>query len=266
MTQMGIQVSSDFTERFAVHFMQSGVLGKIKEVHTFSDKQWGDMNPLPAREDKVPESLNWDLWLGPAAERPYLDGVYHPGNWRKRRDFGTGTLGDMGCHIFSSWFRGLDLTMPKTVKSTGPQPDKDSWALNGRVEYLFPGTKYTEGSEVRVTWYDGPGSRPPQAVADLVGRQAAGSGQRDHRDGGSHALRPRHPAIPVSAGQVQSARVPETGGAQSLPRIPRRYRERWPGAPERKFRLRPARSPKLSCSAACPVSSKTRRWNGTARG
>lgn len=175
VTQMGIQASSEFNERFAVHIMQNGVIGKIKEVHTFSDKEWGDMNPTPEREDTPPAEFDWDLWLGPAETRPYIEGFYHPGNWRKRRDFGTGTLGDMGCHIFSSWMRGLALGSPIRVTSTGPAPNKDSWAINGRVEYVFPGTQYTEGGEVKITWYDGK-ARPPQEVAALVGGKLPGQG------------------------------------------------------------------------------------------
>lgn len=167
MTQMGIQVSSDFPERIAVDIAQSGVIGKIKEVHTWSGKDWGDPEPRPEHADPIPEGLNWDWWLGVAADRPFLKGYYHPGNWRKRRDFGTGTLGDMGCHIFSSWFRGLKLTSPISVKSTGPKPNEHNWALNGRVEYTFPGTEVTEGKEVKVFWYDGT-SRPPEHVMKLV--------------------------------------------------------------------------------------------------
>lgn len=175
MTQMGIQVSSDFYERFAVHMVQSGVIGKIKEVHTFSNKTWGDPEPLPDRSDPVPDSLDWNLWLGPAAERPYLNGYYHPGNWRKRRDFGTGTLGDMGCHIFSAWMRGLALTSPLSLRSTGPAPGKDNWAIGGHVEYTFPGTEYTAGPEVKITWTDGD-ARPPKEIAELAGGNLPGQG------------------------------------------------------------------------------------------
>lgn len=166
MTQMGIQVSSGFEERFAVRLVQDGVIGKVKEVHTFSNKKWGDPAPRP-EGGEAPDSLNWDLWLGVAEERPYIKGHYHPGNWRKRRDFGTGTLGDMGCHMFSAWFRGLALSAPLSVKSTGPEPNEHNWAINGRVEYTFPGTFYTDGQTVKVTWTDGD-ARPPAELAELV--------------------------------------------------------------------------------------------------
>ncbi|HYF35111.1 MAG TPA: Gfo/Idh/MocA family oxidoreductase, partial [Prosthecobacter sp.] len=83
MSQMGIQISSAFTERHAVALIQQGAIGKVKEVHTFSNKKWGDMEPVPTKTDPVPAELDWDLWLGTAADRPYIKGYYHPSNWRK---------------------------------------------------------------------------------------------------------------------------------------------------------------------------------------
>lgn len=175
MTQMGIQISSDFTERFAVEMIHSGIIGKVKEVHTFSNKKWGDMDPLPQKSDPIPEGFDWNKWLAVAEERPFIKGYYHPSNWRKRRDFGTGTLGDMGCHMFSGWFRSLALTSPVSVTSRGPAPNKDNWAINGKVEYVFPGTEYTEGKLVKVTWYDGD-QLPPQEVQDLIEGKWPGQG------------------------------------------------------------------------------------------
>ncbi|MBP7949890.1 MAG: Gfo/Idh/MocA family oxidoreductase [Verrucomicrobiales bacterium] len=169
MTQMGIQISSAFTERWAVDYIRSGVIGKVKEVHTFSSKTWGDPTPRPDTRDTPPADFDWDLWLGVALDRPFIGhGYYHPGNWRKRRDFGTGTLGDMGCHMFSGWFRALDLKSILSVKSTGPEAGKDNWAINGQVQYVFEGTQYTEGKTVPVTWYDG-SQRPAKEVLDLIG-------------------------------------------------------------------------------------------------
>ena len=168
MTQMGIQVSSDFSERWAQGLIREGAIGKIKEVHSFSNKEWGDMGTAPTNADPIPPEFDWNLWLGVATERPFINGYYHPGNWRKRRDFGTGTLGDMGCHMFSGWYRALDLTSPLSVKSSGPTPNKDNWAINGKVVYTFPGTAFTADKTVNVTWYDG-SARPPAELASLVG-------------------------------------------------------------------------------------------------
>ena len=109
VTQMGIQVHSSSEYQTAVRLIQSGAIGKVKEVHAWSVKKWGDTEPIPDRTDPVPAGLNWDQWLGVAAARPYVDGLFHPGNWRKRIDFGTATFGDMGCHIYDPVFGALAL-------------------------------------------------------------------------------------------------------------------------------------------------------------
>jgi predicted dehydrogenase len=176
MTQMGIQISSDSSERYAVELIHLGLIGKVKEVHTFSNKKWGDMEVRPQTSDPIPEGFDWDKWLGVASERSYIKGYDHPGNWRKRRDFGTGTLGDMGCHMFSGWFRALGLAAPTGVVSRGPAPNKDNWAINAVVEYTFKGTQYTAGDSIKVTWTDGD-ARPPKEVMELTGDVSKFPGQ-----------------------------------------------------------------------------------------
>ncbi len=169
VTQMGIQIHSQKVYRQAVAIAQSGVIGKIKEVHTWSNKKWGAVGAPPAASATVPANFNWDLWLGVAAERPFVSegDYYHPGNWRRRLDFGTGTFGDMGCHIFDPVFEALALTAPISLRSEGPAPDQWNWAINANIRYVFPGTKYTAGSTVNVTWHDGD-SRPPAEIMALV--------------------------------------------------------------------------------------------------
>ena len=172
VTQMGIQIHSSGVYRQAVAMIQGGAIGKVKEVHAFSDKKWGgDGSPRPDRADPVPEAFDWNLWLGIAAERPFIgEGYYHPGNWRKRLDFGTGTFGDMGCHIYDPVFKALALTAPLSVRSEGPAPSQWNWAINAIVHYVFPGTTYTASKTVKVTWYDGD-ARPPQAIQALLGEE-----------------------------------------------------------------------------------------------
>jgi predicted dehydrogenase len=168
ITQMGIQVHSAQEYRLAVRLVQDGAVGRIREVHTWSNKKWGDPNPRPDRKDPVPASLNWDLWLGIAAERPFIGGqYYHPSNWRRRLDFGTGTFGDMGCHIYDPVFAALALTAPISVRSEGPAPGRHNWANDALIHYVFPGTRYTDGDTVRVTWYDGD-QRPPREIQSLI--------------------------------------------------------------------------------------------------
>ena len=168
VTQMSIQIHSAIEYRLAVKLIQDLVIGQVKEGHTWSNKKWGDPAARPDRSDPVPAGFNWDLWLGVAAERPFIGGgYYHPGNWRKRLDFGTGTFGDMGCHIYDPVFKALDLTAPVSVRSEGPTPNAHNWADNAVIRYVFPGTKFTEGQTVKVTWYDGD-RRPPAEVEALI--------------------------------------------------------------------------------------------------
>lgn len=167
VTQMGIQIHSQKVYRQAVALVQTGAIGKVKEVHTWSSKKWGDTGRPPARSDAVPEGLNWDLWIGGCEQRPYVAGYYHPSNWRKRLDFGTGTFGDMGCHIFDPVFEALALTAPISLRSEGPAPDQWNWSINAHIKYIFPGTRFTEGKTVAVTWYDGD-ARPPAEIMALV--------------------------------------------------------------------------------------------------
>jgi hypothetical protein len=131
---------------------------------------------MPDRSDPVPSTLDWEQWLGVAGSRPYIDRYYHPGLWRKRVDFGTATFGDMGCHIYDPVFGSLELTAPISVRSEGPAPTEHNWAINAVIQYVFPGTRFTEGKQVRVTWYDGD-ERPPQEVEALVApRKIPGQG------------------------------------------------------------------------------------------
>ena len=172
VTQMGIQVHSAAYYRIAAQVLKDCAVGKIKEVHSWSSKTWGDPTPRPDTTAPVPADFNWDLWLGVRAERPFIGGeYYHPENWRKRLDFGTGTLGDMGCHILDPVFEGLGLGSPVSVRSEGPAPNAWNWAINGKVIYTFDGTPATEGKSLQVTWYDGASRPPAEIIALLEGKE-----------------------------------------------------------------------------------------------
>jgi predicted dehydrogenase len=168
VSQMGIQRHSSAEYKTAVRVIQDGVIGKVKEVHTWSNKKWGDPEPLPQRSDPVPAGLDWDQWLGVAGTRPFLKGYYHPENWRKRIDFGTATFGDMGCHIYDPIFSALQLSAPVSVRSESPAPTEHNWPVNCVIHYVFPSTPFTEGETVNVSWYDGD-ERPPREVVALIG-------------------------------------------------------------------------------------------------
>ena len=167
VTQMGIQIHSKSEYRTAVKLVRHGAIGKVREVHTWSNKAWGDAGEQPERVDEVPKDFDWNLWLGVCKERPFIGGGwYHPSNWRKRLDFGTGTFGDMGCHIFDPVFEALALTAPISVRSEGAAPNTHSWATDAIVHYVYPGRQFTEG-RMPVTWYDGI-QRPPEDIQALV--------------------------------------------------------------------------------------------------
>jgi len=177
VTQMGIQIHSSVYYRMAVQLVHDGIIGKVKEVHSWCPKSWGDTEARPDRNDPVPANFNWDLWLGVCAERPFIgDHYYHPGNWRKRLDFGTGTLGDMGCHIFDPVFEATGISKPVSVRSEGPVPNQWNWALNGKVHYEFSGTDRTAEKILPLTWYDGAAKPPTEVIALLEGDEVPNTG------------------------------------------------------------------------------------------
>ena len=160
VTQMGIQVHASVPYRRATRMIQDGVIGRVREVHAWSAKDWGHDGPAPQGSDPVPAHLDWDLWLGTAAERPFKQGLYHPANWRRLVDFGTGTLGDMGVHIFDTPYRALKLTAPRWARTTCRPPTGFGHPARNTVEYEFPGTEFTADA-LRWVWYDG-ASAPPR--------------------------------------------------------------------------------------------------------
>ncbi|MCA9056427.1 MAG: Gfo/Idh/MocA family oxidoreductase, partial [Planctomycetaceae bacterium] len=102
ITQMGIQHHATARLKMAVQAIRDGVIGKVREVHAWTDRPghfWKQGLTRPDQSDPVPENINWDHWLGVAPARPFVAGLYHPFHWRGWWDFGTGALGDMGCHI-----------------------------------------------------------------------------------------------------------------------------------------------------------------------
>ncbi len=167
VVQMGTQWASSFYDRMGVQHIENESVGKIKEAWVFSYKTWGDGDPRPEGSDPVPDDLKWDLWLSVAKNRPYLgDNYYHRKNWRRRQDFGTGTLGDMGCHIFHPLYAGLKLTIPTALRSETRIPNEHNWAFNEKIEYWFPKTPHSKG-DIKVTWVSGD-RLPPKRILDQI--------------------------------------------------------------------------------------------------
>jgi predicted dehydrogenase len=177
VTQMGIQIHSSSFYRLAAVLVQAGAIGRIKEVHSWVGSCWGDTTPRPDVSDAVPAGFNWDLWLGVCAERPFIGhDYYHPATWRRRLDFGTGTLGDMACHIFDPVFMAIGLSSPISVRSEGSPPNQWNWPVDSEVHYVFPGTAYTADKTLPVTWYDSSRRPPPEIRALLEGDELPGAG------------------------------------------------------------------------------------------
>ena len=165
ITQMGIQCHSSDEYRKAVMLIQSGIIGKVSCVRAWSPKNWGYDGTAPFGSDPIPESLDWNLWLGTSPERPFKDNIYHPANWRKLLDYGCGTLGDMGVHIFDTPYTALELDVPKKIKTVCRKPTGFGHPEHNVVTYGFPGTKYTT-EKLKWVWYDGPGA--PKEHEDLI--------------------------------------------------------------------------------------------------
>lgn len=168
-TQMGIQNQSTVGHRTTVALIQAGLIGKVREVHCWSHKQWaGPKEGRPSQSHNIPKGLDWGLWLGVAPDRPYADKIYQPMNWRGWLDFGSGTLGDMGIHIFEPVVSSLVVAPPASIKSLGPAPNPETWQPGNTIEYEFAGTQYTTDDVLRLVWRDGKAGRPPLSTSNFL--------------------------------------------------------------------------------------------------
>jgi predicted dehydrogenase len=150
-TQMGTQIHAEDNYRRVVELVQSGAVGPIREVYTWCNKGWSEgrfaEGAVPA-----PAHLEWDLWLGPARERPYSPNV-HPANWRRFWEYGSGTLGDMGCHIMDLVFWALELRHPTRISAEGPEVHPVGAPAWTKVDYQFPANDRHSG--ITLHWSDG---------------------------------------------------------------------------------------------------------------
>ncbi len=172
VTQMGIQIHSHQSYRTAVKTIHDGAIGKIKEVHSWSGKQWGYTGSAP-KPAPVPKGVHWEQWIGTAPMRPYSPGHYHRANWRKWVDFGCGTMGDMGIHILDPVAGAVKLGLPKSIISFSPEPPEDSHGIKNKVEYTFAGTDLVMPG-FKLTWYDGAMS-PDSSTWPVSGLPGQGS-------------------------------------------------------------------------------------------
>jgi predicted dehydrogenase len=176
-TQLGNQGMSNNGWRLAHAYIAAGAIGEVKEVHTWTGRHGGwfsDGILTPEGKDPVPENLDWDLWLGPAPVRPYLDNHYHPRRWRGWIDFGNGALGDWCCHLMNAYYKILEPGYPTSVEciaQTGPAID--SYPVGKTVKWEFPSKGNRPG--FISYWYDG-SHTPPRPAALEEGRELRSSG------------------------------------------------------------------------------------------
>ncbi len=159
-TQMGTQIHATENYRRIVELVQAGAIGPVREAHVWCSRTIRPVEPAVLPEQPVPESFHWDIWLGPAAMRPYNEGYWKGGNlnWNRRWEFGNGVLGDMGSHLIDLPFWALRLRRPLIIESEGPPADEVAcppWQVvtweHGRRE---AGDAASE--PVKVIWYHGP--------------------------------------------------------------------------------------------------------------
>lgn len=162
-TQMGNQSTASTPMRKTAALIARGDFGHVKEVHLWTDRAagwWKQGVPRPAPATP-PKTVDFELWLGPRPERPYAEG-YHPFAWRGWWDFGTGALGDMGCHIFNMPYMALDLRDPVAIHAETSGHNRDSYPAWSIVHYEFG--ERNGRPPLTVHWYDG-GKKPDPALA-----------------------------------------------------------------------------------------------------
>jgi predicted dehydrogenase len=182
VTQMGNQGTSADGLREGVEVVRSGAIGDVSEVHIWSNRPvWPQGTGRPAGEDSIPDNLNWDAWIGPAAMRPFKKGIYHSFNWRGWVDFGTGALGDMACHTTNMPIMALKLFDAQAVTAVKNPGLTEGETFPAQSALMFEFGERDGLVPCKFHWYDGgalPGddviSRLPETFQKLIEEQKQG--------------------------------------------------------------------------------------------
>ena len=180
-TQMGNQGHAEENIRRTIAYVRGGAIGDVQEVHVWTDRPWWRQGiDRPAGSQPVPETMDWEAWIGPAPMRPYRHdpadrwgGLYHPFNWRGWWDFGCGALGDMACHEMDPFYWALDPGYPTAVELVESEAfkDQETFAKESTVRFEFPAKG---GRPAFVAyWYDG--GRKPARPEELAEGEELGS-------------------------------------------------------------------------------------------
>ncbi len=158
-TQIAVGNQASEATRLLCEWIWDGAIGPVREVHNWSSRPyWPQGIERPKEAQAVPDGLDWDLWLGPAAERPFHH-AYVPFVWRGWGDFGCGALGDMGSYSYDTIFRVLKLEAPVSVEASSSERYEETYPLASIVRYNFAARG--DMPAVKFTWYDG-GLKPPR--------------------------------------------------------------------------------------------------------
>jgi predicted dehydrogenase len=179
-TQMGNHGQASEATRRLCEMIWDNAIGLVREVHVWTDRPsnglfneyWPQGVERPADQPAIPSTLDWDLWLGPAPERPYHT-AYLPFRWRGWWDFGTGALGDIGCHSLDPVFRALKLGHPISVEASSTRVNAETFPLASIVTYHFPAREAMP--PLKLVWYDG-GLRPPRPTELEADRRMGATG------------------------------------------------------------------------------------------
>jgi predicted dehydrogenase len=223
-TQMGNQGQASEATRRLCEMIWDGAIGPVREAHIWTDRPsnglfneyWPQGVDRPKDTPAVPATLDWDLWLGPAPARPYHP-AYLPFKWRGWWDFGTGALGDIGCHAFDPIFRALRLGPPLSVEASSTRVNQETYPLASMVTYQFPARE--EMPPVKLVWYDG-GLRPARPEELEEGREMGPTGAMLIGDHGK-----------ILSQKMQYRIIPESKATaygeppKKLPRSPGHYQE-----------------------------------------
>ncbi len=224
VTQLGNQGHSYDSIRTFCEYIWDGAIGNVREVHAMCNSVYSHMNDLAILDQKqaVPETLDWDLWLGPAQNRPY-NSTYVPGKWRSWMPFGTGVIGDWTCHVVDPVFWALKLGAPSTIEAeTGdydPKIHGDTFPKGSIVRYEFPAIENRPA--VKLIWYDG--ANRPAKPEELDKGQLPGIGALVVGDKGK-ILYGSHGAAGVKL--LPDSRMKEyKEPAKTIPRSPGHHKE-----------------------------------------
>ena len=165
-TQMGTQIHAGGSYRRAVELIKAGAIGGVKEAHVWCSRSIRDVEQAVLEKQAVPDYFDWDVWLGPAADRAYNEGYWKGGNlnWNRRWEFGNGVPGDMGSHLIDLAWWALKLRHPTKISSQGPAPDSIGAAPWQEITWQHP-------DDLKVVWYHGPEGmkRRSEVLQPMVG-------------------------------------------------------------------------------------------------